>query len=116
MKTLYETLFNAQTVQNTTSTSGAVDIRHCLGYTIRLVYTGSSLGTSAVVKIQYSMDGVTFFDAPNSAPTAQYTVSASGGSNEWHVSDVFYPYVRLSYQEDQNQPAVVTAQLFAKGA
>jgi hypothetical protein len=112
MKIHSATIYNT-TFANETDYSSTTDIRHMLGYVIELVYTGSSLAGSA--KLQYSMDGTTFTDLPNSGATATHTLAAAGGANTWHVSDAYYPYVRAALISSDADVVTATVKIFTKG-
>lgn len=115
MKTHYKKLLSAQAVANTTVTSDAQDLSHCLGYVIRLVYAGSSISATAKLQTRMSADD-SWFDLPDSGATASHTLTASGGSNVWYVPDAYYPWVRLSITSADADAATCTAEIAAKGA
>lgn len=106
-----EAIFTNQTVANTTVNSSSFDVSHCIGAVIEAVYTGSSLQGS--IKIQASLDNSYWFDFPVSA----HTIAASGGNTQWHLSNLYVPYVRLSVTSTDSDTVTVThARIYAKGA
>lgn len=103
----------AVAVSNTTEYSQAIDMRSMLVAAIELVYTGSSLAGSA--KLQYSMDGTTYRDLPNSGQTAVHTLVAAGSNHMWELVNVGFPYLRLAVTTTDADTATCTARTFAKG-
>lgn len=113
MRNLNQIMMENVVANDETVTSDVEDISNCLGFVIYLAYTGADLAGTA--KLQFSLDNVTWFDAPNSGTTAHHTVVAAGGSVAWHVPDVYYPYVRASFLESGEEDATINARIYAKG-
>ncbi len=115
MRTHYKKLMSAAAVTNTTATSDGQDLRFCLGYSVRLVYTGSSLNGSAKIQARMSEED-SWFDLPDSGSTAVHTLSASGGNHFWHITDAYYPWVRLAVTTADANTATCTAEMTSKGS
>ena len=70
-------------------TSRAQALPHIFGYCVQAVWTGSPVGT---MTLEASNDGVIWSTVDGS------TEAISGaGDGIYHVTDVFYAYVRLKY-------------------
>jgi hypothetical protein len=111
MRQVQKLILDAQAITGTsTYTSAALDLSHCLGFTVLLVVASTATGTA---KLQGSMDGTTWFDLPNSGATANIAVSGAG-NYLWNVADAFYPYVRVSYTNSTNS-GTLSARINAKG-
>lgn len=113
MKIAKDNTFESATFNNTSEFSDVQALDSMLGYSVALVYTGSSIAATA--NLQASIDGVDWFDLPDSGETAHHTLSASGGSNFWNVSNVFYPKVRLKIVSSDTNDVTATAKIYAKG-
>lgn len=114
MKNISEQIFTDEAVANETVTSQEIDIRHCLGFMLDCVYTGTSLQGTAKLQFKTHKDG-TWRDAPNSGDTAHHTVVAAGSNVQWYVKDTYGAYVRLSFATTDADEATVNAHIFAKG-
>jgi hypothetical protein len=112
MKIKNDLIMTAQAVTSTTAYSQAIDLTSMAGFSLEVVYAGATLNGDA--KLQYSMDGTTYRDLPDSGSTAAHDFAASGGSYLFQVPDAYFPYVRLAITADTNT-VTVTARIFAKG-
>ena len=105
------TLLDAQAISSTnTVTSSALQLDYLSFVAITITTTSTATGTA---KLQVSLDGSTWIDAPNSGNTANKSVSGAG-SAYWDVPNVSIRYIRVSYTNATNS-GTLTVKAFAKG-
>ena len=74
-----------------TITSTVMNLEHMLGFAVQAIWTGA--GASGTIKLQASIDGITFSDIPNSAQTI-----LGAGSFIWNMENgKFYKYFQVVY-------------------
>lgn len=96
------------TVNGSTLLSEVVELDFVWGMAVSVAWSGA--GTAGTIKLQGSIDGVTWFDLPSLT-----TAVAGPGSVLWNVADVFYNKVRISVEETNSADLAVTAWINAKG-
>lgn len=105
------TLLDAQAISSTnTVTSSAIQLDYLSFVALQITTTGTATGSA---KIQASIDGTTWMDAPNSGNTANKTVSGAA-SQYWDVANVSVRYMRVSYTNATNS-GTLTVKAYAKG-
>jgi hypothetical protein len=99
MKQVSKKVFDAVATTGTNAyTSSAMDISLCNGFAGVVTTTGTLTGT---LKMQGSIDNVTYVDLPNSGTTANVAVSGAA-SQLFNVINVYYNYVRFVYTNATN--------------
>lgn len=96
------------TVNNSTLLSEVVDLDFVWGMAVSVTWSGA--GTAGTIKLQGSIDGITWFDLPSLT-----TAVAGPGSVLWNVADVFYNKVRVHVLETNAADLQVEAWINAKG-
>jgi len=91
-----------------TITSDAINLESMIGYAIQTIYTGTPAGT---IKIQASIDGVTYSDI---ASTSQ--VIAAAGSYIWNMQEgIFYRYAKVVFTSAAGSAGALTVWMNVKG-
>jgi len=109
MKTKLIPDFFDDTVTNETKTSEACNIESAYGISVRVGYSGASL--AGTIKLEASLDSENWEEVSGTSTA----VSAAGGSVFYNISDIFYPFVRLSIQSSNANTITATAKIYTKG-
>jgi len=92
--------------------SDRFDARYCKAGVFAVVWTGAS-ATDAVVKLQESVDGITWFDVASMT----VTIAAAAGSALWKLTDLVLlsPLYRVAVVDNTESTGTVTVKYFLKG-
>lgn len=90
------------------TTSDAFQIEHLLGFSVAVVFTGSSNLTGSFI-LQASNDNTNWIDITDSS------VSGTSGSCMFNITEAFYKSVRLKVIPTTGTISTITAKVYTKG-